>query len=137
MDYKEVINKWKINKSEIARRISMPDGTFKNKISDNQTYGFTGIEEQLIIKNLRELANDIFSIDTSKVDSIKEISDFKINEVSITKGGKMEIGISDIKYSKTDKNLPGLTSGFKTVKSKQEPKKLSYFEQRQQSKLNK
>lgn len=65
MDYKEVINKWKLNKAEIARRINMPDGTFKNKISDNPVYNFTEKEAQLIIDSLRELANDILSSDAN------------------------------------------------------------------------
>lgn len=65
MDYKEVINKWKLNKAEIARRINMPDGTFKNKISDNPVYNFTEKEAKLIIDSLRELANDILSSDAN------------------------------------------------------------------------
>ena len=90
MTYKEVINKWKLNQVLLASLIKMPNGTFKNKFSDNQiAYNFTGIEEQLIIKNLRQLAADIMKIDAASILP---------------------------KESKSDKSLPGLTVGTKQVK---------------------
>ena len=125
MTYKEVINKWKLNQVLLASLIKMPNGTFKNKFSDNQiAYNFTGIEEQLIIKNLRELAADIMKIDATSILP---------------------------KESKTDKPLPGLTAGVKQVKSNNlnkqvlgekpySPKEsqatnLTYLQKRQQQKL--
>lgn len=66
MNYKEVINKWKLNQALLASLIDMPAGTFKNKFSDNQkSYNFTSDEEKAIIKNLVLLGKDINSIDTN------------------------------------------------------------------------
>lgn len=71
MNYIEVIEKWKINHSEIARRLSMPIGTFNNKINTKQNiYQFTEAEVGKIGTILLEMAGDITSIRDTIIEEI-------------------------------------------------------------------
>lgn len=67
MNYLEIIEKWKINHSELARKLEIPVGTFNNKLSQSQNiYNFTPLEEEKIKSILRELATDILGIQVTE-----------------------------------------------------------------------
>lgn len=112
MNYIEVIEKWKINRSEIARRIKMPIGTFNNKINEGQSiYKFTDIEVEQIKSVLLNLASDIISL----TDKTKEITFFKLEEVSILADGSHGIGISNVVYGADLAKEPTISGEVKVV----------------------
>lgn len=69
--------------------------------------------------------------------NVKEITDFKIEEVSITKDGNAAIGISNIKFKKPSKPIVKELNkeGSKPYKPKQQDQNLSYLKKRQERKL--
>ena len=55
-----VIRNWKLNHTLIAKKIGMPNGTFKNKISPNASkYRFSENEIGAIAGVLRELKREL------------------------------------------------------------------------------
>jgi len=55
-----VIRNWKLNHTLIAKKIGMPNGTFKNKISPNaDKYQFTDGEIAIIAGVLKELKREL------------------------------------------------------------------------------
>lgn len=56
----QLIEQHSINKAHLASKMGMPRGTFKNKLSENQTaYSFTEEELNRLMKILRDMADDI------------------------------------------------------------------------------
>lgn len=55
----DLIETWHLNKSFLALKMGMPAGTFKNKLTPNQSYFFTDIEERKLRKILKQMAQDI------------------------------------------------------------------------------
>lgn len=61
MDEIEIIKKWNINKSFIAREMNMIKGTFHNKIMNKRT-SFNEKEKILLRSILKKMAKDIMNI---------------------------------------------------------------------------
>ncbi len=59
----KLIEKWKINKGLIAKKMNMPLGTFCNKLSEKHTTTFSDeeiIQLKLVLKEMRDdISNDI------------------------------------------------------------------------------
>lgn len=55
----KLIEKWKINKGLLAKRINMPLGTFCNKLNPKHTSTFSNAELVLLKLVLKELRDDI------------------------------------------------------------------------------
>lgn len=59
----KLIEKWKLNKGLIAKKMNMPLGTFCNKLSPKHTTTFSDeetIQLKLVLKELRDdISNDI------------------------------------------------------------------------------
>jgi hypothetical protein len=59
----KLIEKWKLNKGLIAKKMNMPLGTFCNKLSEKHTSSFSDAETlqlKLVLKELRDdISNDI------------------------------------------------------------------------------
>ena len=58
----QVINKWKLNRADLASKIGMPKGTFNNKLNESHASKFSDEENVKLIGVLREMANDIDSV---------------------------------------------------------------------------
>ena len=60
MDYRKIIETWRLNKSFIAEKIGMKLSTFNNKYSiTNSLYHFTLPEEYKIIQTILEMRDYI------------------------------------------------------------------------------
>lgn len=71
----ELIDKWKINRNMLADRMSMPKGTFNNKLSPNHTAKFTELELDKLKGILIEMRTDLEAIDAIEFnDALRLIS---------------------------------------------------------------
>jgi hypothetical protein len=62
----KVINKWKLNKGLLAKKMNMPLGTFCNKLNPKHTSNFSDeemIRLKLVLKELNEDISNIIEID--------------------------------------------------------------------------
>lgn len=57
-----IIEKWKLNKSLLAKKMNMPLGTFCNKLSPKHDTKFSDAELIQLKMVLKELSDDIFNI---------------------------------------------------------------------------
>lgn len=57
----KLINKWKLNKGLLAKKMEMPLGTFCNKLSLKHTTQFSDDEIMRLKMILKELQDDIFN----------------------------------------------------------------------------
>ena len=57
----KLINKWKLNKGLLAKKMDMPLGTFCNKLSSKHTTQFSDAELVKLKMVLKELQDDIFN----------------------------------------------------------------------------
>lgn len=57
----KLINKWKLNKGLLAKKMDMPLGTFCNKLSSKHTTQFSDAELIQLKMILKELQDDIFN----------------------------------------------------------------------------
>jgi hypothetical protein len=64
-----IVNKWKINKSVLATRMSMTNTTFNKKLANDSFADAELIQLKMILKELRDDLSDIIDIDFN--DSIK------------------------------------------------------------------
>lgn len=55
----KLIEKWKINKSLLAKKMNMPLGTFCNKLSPKHTNNFSDVEIIQLKMVLKELRDDL------------------------------------------------------------------------------
>ena len=70
----KLINKWKLNKGMLAKKMDMPLGTFCNKLSSKHTTQFSDAELIQLKMILKELQDDIFDeVDIDFNDAIKTI----------------------------------------------------------------
>lgn len=129
MNYKQFIKDFKINKSWLAEKMDMPQGTFSNKFSDNIVYAFSIDELGKMKKILLELATAFSTVEFYDSITIKTTEQKKAFVNYLTSDMKTEDFTKELKkVSKTDKRLPGLTAGFKAVKVSDIPKPLSRTE---------
>lgn len=62
----KLIDKWKINKGLLAKKMNMPLGTFCNKLSEKHTSNFSEaemIQLKLVLKELRDELTEEVEID--------------------------------------------------------------------------
>ena len=57
----KLINKWKLNKGLLAKKMNMPLGTFCNKLNSKHSSTFSDAEQMLLKLVLKELQDDIFN----------------------------------------------------------------------------
>ena len=57
----KLINKWKLNKGLLAKKMNMPLGTFCNKLNSKHSSTFSDAELLLLKLVLKELQDDIFN----------------------------------------------------------------------------
>lgn len=70
----EIINKWKLNKGLLAFKMTMPLGTFCNKLSSNHPTQFTDAELIRLKMVLKELYGDLeFIMQIDFNDALKTI----------------------------------------------------------------
>jgi len=70
----KLINKWKLNKGMLAKKMDMPLGTFCNKLSSKHTTQFSDAELIQLKMILKELQDDIFDeVDIDFNDALKTI----------------------------------------------------------------
>ena len=70
----KLINKWKLNKGMLAKKMDMPLGTFCNKLSSKHTTQFSDAELIQLKMILKELQDDIFDeVDIDCNDALKTI----------------------------------------------------------------
>lgn len=70
----KLIEKWKLNKGLIAKKMNMPLGTFCNKLSSKHTSDFSEAETiqlKLVLKELRDDISNNIEIDFN--DALKSI----------------------------------------------------------------
>ena len=58
-----IVNKWKINKSVLASRMSMTNTTFNKKLANDSFADAELIQLKMILKELRDDISDIIDID--------------------------------------------------------------------------
>lgn len=58
-----IVNKWKINKSVLATRMSMTNTTFNKKLANDSFDDAELIQLKMILKELRDDLSDIIDID--------------------------------------------------------------------------
>lgn len=62
----KLIDKWKLNKGLIAKKMNMPLGTFCNKLSSKHTASFSDaeiIQLKLVLKELRDELSEEVDVD--------------------------------------------------------------------------
>ena len=59
MEIEKIVNKWKLNKGLLAFKMTMPLGTFCNKLSSKHTASFTDAELIRLKMVLKELYGDL------------------------------------------------------------------------------
>jgi hypothetical protein len=70
----KLINKWKLNKGLLAKKMNMPLGTFCNKLSSKHTTQFSDAELVKLKMILKELQDDIFNeVEIDFNDALKTI----------------------------------------------------------------
>ena len=57
----DIINKWKLNKGMLAKKMNMPLGTFTNKLNPNHSTKFKTDEEVKLKMILKEMCDEISS----------------------------------------------------------------------------
>lgn len=66
IDMQKLIEKWKLNKGLLAKKMNMPLGTFCNKLSPKHTSTFSEsemIQLKLVLKEMRDEISDEIEID--------------------------------------------------------------------------
>lgn len=70
----KLINKWKLNKGLLAKKMKMPLGTFCNKLSSKHQTQFSDVELVQLKMILKELQDDILNeVDIDFNDALKTI----------------------------------------------------------------
>lgn len=78
----KLIEKWKINKGLLAKKMNMPLGTFCNKLSPKHTSTFSDAEMvqlKLVLKELRDDLSNGIEIDFN--DALKVLINKQITEI--------------------------------------------------------
>ena len=70
----KLINKWKLNKGMLAKKMNIPLGTFCNKLNSKHTTQFSDAEIMQLKMILKELQDDIFNeVEIDFNDALKTI----------------------------------------------------------------
>ncbi len=70
----KLINKWKLNKGLLAKKMGMPLGTFCNKLSSKHSTQFSDVELVQLKMILKELQDDILNeVEIDFNDALKTI----------------------------------------------------------------
>ena len=59
----QVINKWKLNRADLASKIDMPKGTFNNKLNPDHAATFSDKEQNQLCNILIEMRNDLEKVE--------------------------------------------------------------------------
>lgn len=62
MEVKELIEKWKLNKSFLASKMGMLKGTFNNKLSDDHSTQFKTEEKEYLRNILIEMGKELIKL---------------------------------------------------------------------------